>query len=499
MKILTPQQIKQCDEFTINHLPVTSIELMERAASACAGYISNKLPKPEKVIIICGKGNNGGDGLAIARLLQNKNYSVEVFIIEHSERSTPDFEENLKRYQGQLIKVHSLKDFRILSSPGSLIIDAILGNGLNKPLEGMLKEVVEKLNSSRGYKLAIDVPTGLFANSENKKDQTIFKAEKTITFQTPKLNFLFKENYPFVGDFEILEIGWVKEADNDLETDYFFVTDNEIKSIYKKREKFVSKHNFGHALIVAGSHGKVGAAVLATRACLRGGAGLTTTYSPTCAYSVLQSAAPEAMCISDSNNDFIGSLPDLKKYNSVAIGSGIGIQDQTKRVVADLIQQCNVPLVIDADAINMLAENKTILTTLKPDTILTPHTKEFERLTTTSKTDFEKLSFGIEFAKKYQIILILKGVYTAIIKGDGKVYFNSTGNSSLAKGGSGDALTGIIAAQLAQGYKPFEAAILSVYLHGLAADICTETQGKESVIASDVIEALGSAFAGISE
>lgn len=494
MKILSSAQIKACDNFTIKTLQISSLDLMEKAATSCVNFIISELPFPDKVIIICGKGNNGGDGLAIARLLEEKNYNVEVFIIEHSERSTKDFDENKKRFKGKIVHVHSGEGLQLSTTPQTLIVDAVLGNGLSRPLEGIIKEIIRKLNLLEGYKLAIDIPTGLFADIQNTPDQEIFKANKTLTFQSPKLSFMFSENYPFTGDFEILNIGWPEEADQNLETNYYYVTPKEIKSIYKKREKFVSKHNFGHALIIAGSYGKVGAAVLATRACLRSGAGLTTAYSPECAYSILQSQAPEAMCISDPENKFITALPELVKYNSVAVGSGIGLNNQTKSMVADLISECTVSLVMDADAINMLSENKTLLSTLRPDTILTPHMKEFERLTKICDNSHERLMLAIDLAKKYCIIIVLKGVHTAIINSDGRVYFNSTGNSSLAKGGSGDALTGIIAGHLAQGYSPLNSAILSVYVHGVAADVCIEKQSKESVIASDLIESLGEAF-----
>jgi hydroxyethylthiazole kinase-like uncharacterized protein yjeF len=498
MKILHPEQIKKCDESAIALLKISSLELMERAAFACVKFITEKIPLPDRVIIFCGKGNNGGDGLAIARLLLLHNYKTEVYSIEHSSSESKDHAENRKRYKGTLISVNEISSLNIDTISNTIIIDAILGNGLNRPVDGIIKQAIEKMNSLNGFKLAIDIPTGLYAALPTTNEQTIFKADKTLTFETPKLNFLMKENFSFTGDFVLLSIGWPEEVFNQKETDYYFTTAKEITSIYKKRKRFVSKHDLGHALILAGSTGKSGAAILATRACLRSGAGLITTCSSKSVCAVLQSSAPEAMCISDNSDEYISTLPDLQKYTSIAIGPGIGLNPETKKITGQLIQQCTVPLVIDADALNVLAENQALLNELPANTILTPHFKEFDRLTKRHATDLERLITGIEFAKKYKVVLILKGAYSAVINRDGKVYFNSTGNPSLAKGGTGDTLTGIIAAQLAQGYLPLNAAILSVYLHGLAADICTEHIGTEAVLASDLIEALGGAYQKIS-
>lgn len=490
MKILNPQQLKLADNYTINNLPISSIALMERAAIACSNFILNHFQKLNKIIIICGKGNNGGDGLAIARLLLDKNYTVEVYIIEHTAHSTLDNKENLQRYKGKITNINSFEDLNIATTTNTLLIDALLGSGLNKPLTGLVKQVMKKLNGVDCHKLAIDIPTGLFADTKNDSSQEAFKANITLTFQAPKLNFLMKENDQYVGNFEILNIGWNPEADTHLDTNYYYTTKIDILSFYKKREKFVSKFDFGHALIIAGSYGKIGAALIATKACLRSGAGLTTTYSPECAYSILQSQAPEAMCISDSNHKYISEMPLVDNYNAVAIGSGIGLNSKTKEVMLTLIQKTNCPIVIDADAINILAENKTNLGLLKPNSILTPHTKEFERLTKPTDNDFDKLQLAIEFAIAYKIILVLKGVYTAVINSDGNVFFNSTGNSALSKGGSGDMLTGMIVANLAKGYNPLQAAIISVYLHGLAADNIVKKQTSESVISTDLIEEL---------
>jgi hydroxyethylthiazole kinase-like uncharacterized protein yjeF len=494
MKIIRPAQIKQCDAYSINYLQISSIDLIQNAAAACANFILNKIVKPDKVIIVCGKGNNGAIGLALASMLKTHKYLTEVYIIQHSKNATPDFEEYKKRYQGDITVINQLYDLCFYSTKKTLIIDAIIGNGLNKSIEGVIKHVVEQLNASEGFKLAIDISTGLFANKKNEKQELTFKAQQTITFQLPKLSFMMKENYQSVGNFEIVDIGWPLETTKKIETDYYYTTISDCVALFKKRERFVSKHNFGHALIIAGEYGKTGAALLATKACLRSGAGLTTTYSASCAFNVIQSMAPEAIFMADPNEKYITDLPDLKKFNAIAIGSGIGLNEQTIHMVEALLLSCEKRIVLDADALNIIALNKRLLDLIKPETIITPHEKEFERLTKKCDTDFDRIKIAIGFAKKYKLILVLKGVYTAIINSDGKVYFNSTGNSSLAKGGTGDTLTGIIVSQLAQGYSPLHAAILSVFIHGAAADLCIQSKGNESVIASDIIENISVVF-----
>jgi NAD(P)H-hydrate epimerase len=305
---------------------------------------------------------------------------------------------------------------------------------------------------------------------------------------------MFSESYPYIGEFEVLDIGWPKEADKEIITNYFYTTSVDILKIYKPRTKFISKHDLGSAFIITGSYGKIGASILTTKACLRMGAGLTTVYAPECAYNILQISVPEAMCLSDKNIDYVTKLPKLDKFNAIAIGPGIGLHKKTKKLVEELIYKSQVPLVLDADALNIISENKSILNSLKPNSILTPHVKEFERLTQKCDTDFDRLEIAISFAKKYKIILILKGAHTAVVNSNGNVFFNSTGNAALAKGGSGDTLTGIIVGLLANSYKPIDAAIMGVYLHGVTADICIETHSKESVIASDIIETIGEAY-----
>jgi len=498
MKILNSEQIKNCDNFTIEHLPIASIDLMENAAQACVIEIIKEINVNKRLLIFCGKGNNGADGLAIARMLEGYNYQIQVFIIEHATQSTSNFITNLHRFNGFIKHINTEKDLPNINLETDILIDCILGNGLNKPITGLIKNVVEELNKAKVYKYAIDIPTGLFSNLLMDESFPCLKVNKTLTFQCPKLNFLFQENYKLTGDFIVLDIGWHTDAEPNEKSNCYYTTKAEIIKIYTPRKKFVSKYDFGHALIIAGSHGKIGAALLATKACIACGAGLTTAYIPDCGYNILQSSAPEAMCMTDTNFKCITEIPNVQNINAIGIGPGIGLTESTEKSFDAFMRINKIQLVIDADAINMLAKNPELLKHLLPNTILTPHFRELERLTKPVKTEAERLQLAIDFAIKYQVIVILKGAFTAIVNSNGDVHFNSTGNSSLSKGGSGDTLTGIIVSLLAQNYTPINAAILGVYIHGKSADICIKIKGKESVIASDIIANLGETFLTLS-
>jgi len=494
MKILTPTQVKTCDDNAIKILGIESIELMEEAAKACVSYIKNKLKKPAKTLIFCGKGNNGGDGLAIARLLTDVGYLVETYVLDYDGEPSRDFMINSKAFKGNLIYLKHGEPIQLSIAENDMIIDAILGNGLNRPISDCIHTVVSYLNKQNCLRLAIDIPTGMYANAASSNDQLCFKADVSLSFERPKLNFMMKEQSEFVGRFELLEIGWPQDIDKEMPSDYHFTTKADIAHIYKKRAKFSSKHDFGHALIVGGSYGKVGAAVLATKACIRSGAGLTSVYAPICANLMIQMQAPEAMFIEDPNTAHLSLVPARLDYKAIGIGPGIGTENETGIMVKEIITQSTCSLVIDADAINLLALDKDSFASLKPNTILTPHAIEFERMTQKVESDAERIELGRAFATKYSVILLLKGAHTAVILPDGNVFFNSTGNPALAKGGSGDVLTGIITGLLSSGYSAEEAAKLGVYVHGLAADVCTQQYGMETITASDIIEALKEAF-----
>jgi ADP-dependent NAD(P)H-hydrate dehydratase / NAD(P)H-hydrate epimerase len=493
MKILTAEQTKAADDFTIKNKPISSLNLMERAGTNCTSWIIDNYTTDIPVIIFCGIGNNGGDGLVIARLLKKKGFDVSIYIVEFSKKYSPDFSKNLKKLEKEKVNIHFLTEnnFSFELPENILIIDAIFGNGLSKPINGFIAEIITTINTSNTTVIAIDIPSGLFADSNiNNNSAAIIEADYTLTIQQPKQSFFAVETQKYVGKFIIINIGILPAFLNEVVTDTYFVTHEAILPLLKKRTKFSHKGTYGHSLIIAGSKGKMGAAVLASRACLKIGSGLVTALVPRIGLNVVQIANPEVMCIATSEKDFINELPDLSNYNSIGVGPGIGTEKQTQNSIKLLIQNCKQALVLDADALNILAENKTWLAFLPPHTILTPHPKEFERLVGKTSNSEEKWQLQKKFAIKHQVIVVLKGAYTSIACPTGELYFNSTGNPGMATAGSGDVLTGIITGLLAQGYTPSQAAILGVYVHGFAGDKAKEILSENTLVASDIINNL---------
>jgi hydroxyethylthiazole kinase-like uncharacterized protein yjeF len=506
MKIFSVQQTREADAFTLTHEPIASIDLMERAANACVHWMVERYTNSTGFKVVCGLGNNGGDGLAIARLLFEKNYKVEVFIIKHTEKQSDDFKYNLNRLKElKKIGIHEVADssaIRLMESSLSeneVFVDALFGSGLNKPVEGLIAEVIHFINRQYAPIISIDVPSGLFCDELNDRKNSVVRATYTLTFQFPKLSFMFPETIENVGEFSVLDIGIHSEYIHSTQTRTYFTTKNDVLDFYKVRSKAAHKGDFGHALLIAGSYGKIGASVLASKACLKTGVGLLTAYIPKCGYGILQSTVPEAMVITDSETNFITETISVEKYNAIGIGPGIGTERQTQNVVKLLIQNTTVPIVFDADAINCIAENKTWLSFVPVNSVFTPHVKEFERLVGKADNSFERLKMQREFSMKYGVYIVLKGAHTSISSPDGNVFFNSTGNPGMATGGSGDVLTGIITSLMAKGYSAQEACILGVYLHGLAGDFAADGLTEESMIASDIIEHLSNAYKFIKE
>jgi len=501
MKILTAEQIRAADSYTVMHEPISSIALMERAADTCTRWITEHFPQVTLYMVVCGMGNNGGDGLAISRQLIAKGCTVETFIIPFFSVASEDFSINKKALEkikeGKITEIREAEDLNIsqYKSRNIVIIDAILGSGLSKPVEGKLAEVIQKINSFHLPVISIDMPSGLSMEDNTGFDKkNIIGASFTLTFETPKLSFLFVDNAENVGEFYILDIGINKKFLVEQKSSDNWVTQDMCAHIFKHRARFSHKGTYGHALLVAGGYGKMGAAILGAKSCLRAGVGLLTAHIPKCGYEILQTSVPEAMVITDEEEQDFSGVKDLSKYNAIGIGPGIGMSEKAAKGLKMLIQQSTVNMVLDADALNILSENKTWLSFLKPESILTPHPGEFARLVGKSSSAFEAYNKQREFAVKYRVYVILKGAYTSIATPGGEVYFNSTGNPGMATAGSGDTLTGIILSLLAQAYPPAHAAILGVYIHGLAGDIAAEEWGENALIAEDITNCLGRAF-----
>jgi hydroxyethylthiazole kinase-like uncharacterized protein yjeF len=496
MKILTSKQTGEIDKFTIDHEPIASIDLMERAAHQVFKWISDHFPTSGFNVFVC-PGNNGGDALAVARMLINNGHSVRTCLYR-SEKLSPDATSNLeklKKMSGAVIKDLSKEELPEPSPTNRIAIDGLFGSGLNRPLNEKASKIVHYINNTFARTISIDIPSGLFCedNSGNTREN-IIKASHTLTFQMPKLAFLFPENREQTGCWEVLPIGLNQQKIADTSTPWKITGKEQIRMMVPAPHQFAHKGTMGHALLIAGSYGKTGAALLASRACLNSGVGLLTTHVPHSAVSILQTAIPEAMMSVDRSDLMFTEHPDLSPFSAIGIGPGMGTRVNTQRALKEILQTGNdKKMVIDADGLNILSSNPDMLNLLPQNTILTPHPKEFERLAGPSDNDYQRLQNAIAFAKNHHIILILKGAFTAVISAEGKVCFNPTGNPGMATAGSGDTLTGIILGLLASGIAPFDAARLAVYIHGHAGDMAAK-KGMRGLIATDIIDHLQAAF-----
>lgn len=491
MKILSVSQIRQADAYTIEHEPVSSSDLMERASSAFSNWFARCFSLPQTVVIFCGTGNNGGDGLCIARQLTARGYNACVYAVWFNNKPTPDFLLNLKRLEQHNINVSHLHANTPLPviEPGNIVIDALFGSGLTRPITDLLSAaLIQHINNNNAYAVvAVDMPSGLFADVHTPDNTNIVKATHTLSFELPKLAFMLPQNASFVGHWHTVSIGLHPLFIAQATTNYHYLS-HDLAAKWQReipKNKFAHKGTRGHALVIGGSYGKIGACLLTAKAALHKGAGLVTAYLPTCGYEIVQTAAPEIMLICDPNPHYITQLPDIARYQAIAVGTGLDTQTSTHSVLLNLLKTAN-KLVIDADALNIIAQNNW-QNYLPPNSILTPHPKEFERLVGSTSNHFERLEKLQQFAQQHQIVVVLKGAHTAIALPTGEVYFNSTGNPAMATAGSGDVLTGFIVALLAQGYTAPHAAMLGVYLHGQAGDQSAKAKNNQ-IVASDMLK-----------
>ncbi|TXB70250.1 NAD(P)H-hydrate dehydratase [Phaeodactylibacter luteus] len=496
-KICSAAEVRRLDQYTINQEPISSFDLMERASGVFVEWFERRFPDlATGVCCFCGPGNNGGDGLAVARLLHHLGYDVRVVLCQAGKGRSPDNEANLSRLPGQgavpvlwLQEGDAYPDCR----PGTVIVDAIFGSGLNRPLDDYWGGLLAHLNSLPATRIAIDVPSGVMPDSWS--GGAAFAAHHTLSFELPKLAFMMPEYAPFVGEWEARSIGLHPEGLARAVAHFFMAEAGDIAAWLPARQKFSHKGGHGHALLIAGSHGKVGAAVLAARGALKAGAGLLTVHVPQCGYSILQIAVPEAMASVDAHQLQFSTVPELGPYRAIGVGCGLGQGELASRALGELITKAQQPLVLDADALNLLSAEPSWLLQLPEGSVLTPHPKEFERLFGPSRDSFERLNRLREQAQRLGQVILLKGAHTAIACPDGTVWFNPTGNPALATGGSGDVLTGIITALMAQGLESWQGAVAGAYLHGLSADLAVAaTESEESFAAGQVAEWLGRAF-----
>ncbi|WP_017733405.1 bifunctional ADP-dependent NAD(P)H-hydrate dehydratase/NAD(P)H-hydrate epimerase [Nafulsella turpanensis] len=495
IKILNARQIHEADAATLTHEQITSLELMERAASAFVRAYVEMYAEKRPVFIFCGTGNNGGDGLAIGRLLLNQQYKVQVYIVRENGKTSQDFRENLDR----LNKFHEPKTIseagQIPDFPeDAIIIDALFGTGLSRVVEGLYAEVIHSINQSMVEVVSVDIPSGLYADAPADPGGAIIKADCVITIHQPKLAFMMPENGKWMRKWKMVNIGLSPAYMEQVETPFCFSDLDTMRRIFKSRDKWSHKGDFGKVLLIAGSKGKIGAGVLCARACLRSGAGLLTVYLPACGYTIMQSSVPEAMVLTDPSQEQLTRSPKLEGFDVIGMGPGLGTAEITRKAFKELLEQESRPMVLDADALNLLSRHRELMDLLPKNAILTPHPKEFERLVGSWENDFERLDKQIAFSREHQVVVVLKGAHSSISSPDGRVYFNSTGNPGMATGGTGDVLTGLLTGLLGQQYDPLEAAIMGVFLHGLAADLAAKELGEESLIASDLIAYLPKAY-----
>ncbi|WP_350289042.1 NAD(P)H-hydrate dehydratase [uncultured Croceitalea sp.] len=497
MKIFNAKQIYAADEFTIEKQQITSDALMERSAERIFSWVHSRLNGAAvKIHVFCGIGNNGGDGIALARHLVENGYSIAVYVVNYSEKRSKDFLINLDRLKERKLWPEFLDSDCEFPEIGhdDIIIDAIFGIGLNRNPDNWVAKLINHINDSAAFILSIDVPSGLFLDRLPEHPENVIRANHVLSFQAPKLVFFLPQTGGFLNQWELLDIGLDQEYLYKTETEFEFIGKPEVLPLYIPRLKFSHKGSYGHAVIVGGSYGKIGAVNLAAKACLKAGSGLVTAFVPGCGYFPLQASAPELMVITDEEDDIISKISMSIQPSVVGIGVGMGTHKDTVAAFSSFLDKNQkLLMVIDADGLNILSSNSELLSKIPKQTVLTPHPKELERLIGEWKDDFDKLKKAKAFSKKHDCILVIKGAHTVTIY-DNKGYVNSTGNPGMATAGSGDVLTGIITGLISQNYPPLYAAIFGVYLHGLSGDISSAENGYEAVTATTLLDNIGKAY-----
>ncbi len=493
MKLFSAQELKEWDAFTVQHEPIASIDLMERAATACMPHILPHAIAATQVHILCGPGNNGGDGLVIARLLSSANVHTQVITIFNETEPSVDCITNLARLQGnQLVNIIDLEQLQQLPDfqTTDLVIDCLFGYGLNKPVSGIYKEVIDQVNASKAYVVSIDMPSGLPADVLHPQtigSYTVLQAQQTLTFQTLKHSLLFSETGAYAGKVHVIPIGMHAGYSGHARAHMELITAQLVQSIIKTRQTFTHKGTQGHVLLAGGSYGKMGAAILMAKGALYSGCGLLHVYAPKVGYTILQTAFPEAMVMTDDELYEIRHFPNLQGCSAAGIGPGMGMHAETIKTLGTNLPSIKIPVVLDADALNCCAtllQEHHFSFRFPEQCIITPHPKEFDRLAGYSSNSFERQQKAHTFAQTHGVVVVLKGAYTRVCLPDGNIFVNTSGNPAMATGGSGDVLTGLLASLLAQGYSTSQAAIAGVYIHGLAGD--KAAAGKYAISASEI-------------
>ncbi|WP_185877896.1 NAD(P)H-hydrate dehydratase [Blattabacterium cuenoti] len=501
MKILSLNQIKQADQYCIDFEPISSLDLMDRASKKCIDWIIENKNFFKKLnfpfIILSGNGNNGGDGLSLAIKFYLLGININIYIINISKHSSYEFLMNKKKILEYNIKYMDIyeNDKYPFFNEKSYLIDAILGVGLNRSLNKYWKSFFNFINKKNFLSvLSIDIPSGMFIEKQNENIDNIIKSDYILTFQTPKLPFFLPDYEKCIKEWFILNIGWKNEFIEKIYTKNFYINKKMIFHMKKKRKKFSHKGNYGHGVIIGGSYGMIGSIILSGKASFKCGIGKLSIFIPNCGYNIVQNNILEAIVKTDIHNNYISKIFIPDNINSIGIGMGMGVNKFTinafKLFLIDLSnnkEKSFIPIVIDADAINILSNDSNLLNLLPKNTIITPHPKEFRKLFGSWNNDFHKLDILRKMSKKHNIYIILKGAHSIVSTPNNELYFNSTGNPGMATAGSGDVLTGMILSFLSQGYSIKNSCIMSVYLHGLSGDFAAKTLNEDSIIATDII------------
>lgn len=500
MKIFTAAQIHELDNYTITHEPIKSIDLMERAAKTITRAIMDEWTDRTPMVIFAGPGNNGGDALAVARLLAEENYKVSVYLFNIHNKLSDDCAANKQRLIDSKRAGHFTEVTLNFDPPelteDMVVIDGLFGSGLNKPLIGGFASLVKYINQCPAKVVSIDIPSGLMCEDNTYNiHSNIIRADLTLTLQQKKLSMMMADCQKYIGRLRVLDIRLSKEYIDKTEANCRILEEQDVRRLLMPRDDFAHKGAMGNALIIAGSYGMAGAAVLATRACLRSGVGKVTVHTPRRNYLVMQTAVPEAVMQMDHEETYFSESVDSTDFDALGIGPGLGLVENTAIALIGQIRRTSCPIVADADALNILANHQAWMQQLPSGIIMTPHPKEFDRMAgSTSNNDYERLIRAQQMAEHIKGYIILKGHHSALCMPDGHIVFNATGNSGMATAGSGDVLTGILTALLARGYDKGTACQLGMYLHGLAGDLAAKEVGKESLVASDIIQFLPKAF-----
>lgn len=508
MKIFTSNDIRRIDQTTIQHEGIRAIDLMERAANAITYEIVSRWRASKRIVIFAGPGNNGGDALAVARMLHEQGYRPELYLFNIPNTH---LSECCQINRDRLLELEDFDFTEVVRSfmppelgPGDVVIDGLFGSGLSRPLnDSGLKAVVQLINDSGAYIVAIDMPSGMFGEWNSEVDhRNIINADLTLTFQFKRLSFFLAENAKHVGECKVLNLDLSDEAIAKTPTNFYLIEHDDVHRMMRTIDPFANKYDMGTVLLVAGSYGMMGAGILSANAAMRSGAGLVTVHAPRCGYAPMQCAAPEALFEADEHEYFTTHVELSHNFSVVALGPGIGINDETIDAVDSFIRSHHrLPIVLDADALNCIALRPVLLRCIPKGSVLTPHNGEFDRLfgggAKQHMSAEERLKKAIEVSRLYEVTIVLKGRYSMVVRPDGKVYINSTGNAGMATAGSGDVLTGIIASMIAQGYSTDLAVVLAVYIHGLAGDMAAEKTGQHGLIAGDIVAHIGPAIEAI--